>query len=611
MTKHIEDYALIGDLRTAALVGVDGAIDWMSLPRFDSPAIFAALLGDHEHGRWLLAPAGGLQSPRRRYRSDTLVLESDWATSEGSVRVTDLMVIDAPEPVVIRSVDGVTGSVTMTMELIPRMHYGRVTPQIHRVGSHLVSAAPREAVWLAGETDMHVCNGKVTSSFTVAAGQRITFALTYTAGAPPLLPLEALTAATVETENFWRAWAGDTTYTGPWDTEVKQSLILLKALTYAPSGAFVAAATTSLPERLGGSRNWDYRYSWLRDAAFAVHAFLATGHHGEVAAWRDWLIDTLLADPSAMQIVYTVAGGAELPEQVLDWLPGHRQSAPVRVGNAAARQRQNDVWGVLLEALHAAREAGMPDAPNQAELEDALYRRQIEEHWNARDHGLWEVRGRRRHFVHSKLLAWVGVDRRARALAADAHPSSAEALRQLRATIRLDMMRRGYSTARGAFTQAYGSKQLDAALLLMPRYGFLAPDDPHVVRTVEAIRRELTVQGLVKRYAVSDGMHNVDGVPGTEGTFIATSFWLVDALHAQGRTDEAVSLFQRLLTLRNDVGLLSEEFDPHAGRQLGNTPQGFSHAALVTSAVNLASSVAAVSRAPAARRGPAAPPHAA
>jgi GH15 family glucan-1,4-alpha-glucosidase len=589
MALHIEDYALIGDLRTAALVGVDGAIDWLPLPRFDSPAVFAALLGDVRHGRWILAPADRERCSRRRYRADTLVLETEWTTGSGAVRVTDLMVPDSPEPMLVRIVDGLVGTLAMHTHLAPRMGYGKEVPALRTTPGRLVATAGNEELWQDSDVDLTTEVGCWTGEFTVTAGQRVTFTLAYTAGEPHR-PAPGADAALVATDAFWTEWVSRSTYTGPRATEVNESLIILKALTYAPTGAILAAATTSLPEWPGGSRNWDYRYSWLRDATFALRAFLATGYLDEVGAWRDWLIRTILDNPAGIQIMYAVDGGTDLPEHTLDWLPGHADSAPVRVGNAAANQQQIDVWGEVLDILYAARNAGLADAEDQEKLERALLD-QIESHWRAPDHGLWEVRGPLRHFVHSKLLAWVGVDRALRTLeqheSADFHQLAR--LRALRDSIEEEVVDRGYHHGRQAFTQSYGSPRLDAAVLLMPRYGFLPWGDPRIEATVDAIQYDLSAHGLVRRYAVSDEGHNVDGVPGGEGAFVATSFWLADALHWIGRTDEATELFERLLSLRNDVGLLSEEYDPKTGRHLGNTPQALSHAGLITTALTLSS----------------------
>ncbi|MFG1817660.1 glycoside hydrolase family 15 protein [Kribbella sp. NPDC049174] len=578
MTRHIEDYALIGDLRTAALVGLDGSIDWLSLPRFDSPAVYAALLGDTEHGRWSLAPVGQGHCTRRRYRPGTLVLETDWTTADGAVRVTDLMVPGSAAPTVVRIVDGLVGTVAMRTHNAPRMNYGKDTPALRRTaGGRWLATADDDELWLDSDVDLTIADGSWSGDFIVTAGERVSFTLAQTATVGPSAA-DALAA----TDAFWTDWISRSTYTGPWEEEVNQSLIILKALTYAPIGSIVAAATTSLPEQFGGSRNWDYRYSWLRDATFTLQAFVSTGFLDEAEAWRDWLVRTVIDNPADLQIMYDVDGADRLPEQTLDWLPGYADSTPVRVGNAAATQQQNDVWGEVLDVLSAARKAGVPGTADQEKLERALLDH-IENHWQDTDHGLWEVRGPRRHFVHSKLLAWVGVDRALEGCGLE----EIGRLTALRRTIAQEIFDRGYHSGRRAFTQSYGSPRLDAAVLLMPRYGFLSWDDPRMVATVDAIQRELTDHGLVLRYAVNDDGHNVDGIPGSEGTFLATSFWLADALHGIGRVDEAAELFERLLTLRNDVGLLSEEYDPRTGRHLGNTPQAFSHAGLITTAVTL------------------------
>jgi GH15 family glucan-1,4-alpha-glucosidase len=588
MTRRIEDYALIGDLRTAALVSLDGEIDWLCLPRFDSPAVCSALLGDSRHGRWSLAPIDRARSVRRRYRTGTLVLETRWTTPDGTVGVTDLMIPNSPVPMVVRIVDGLAGTVRMHTHLAPRMGYGKDTPDLYAADGHLVAKAGNDELRLESDVNLNAAEASWSGDFIVTEGQRIAFSLSYAAGGGAREATPTVDAALTATVAFWTEWTGRSTYTGPWEAEVTQSLIMLKALTYAPTGSILAAATTSLPEQLGGSRNWDYRYSWLRDATFTLRAFIATGYLEEAAAWRDWLIRTVIDNPCEPQIMYAVDGTTELPEQTLDWLPGHAHSAPVRVGNAAATQQQNDVWGEVLDTLFAARAAGLPDAAGQEKLERALLDT-VETHWRDPDHGLWEVRGPRRHFVHSKLLAWVGVDRAVRTL--DQYESQVsprlDRLRALRRTIAQEIAERGYHPRRNAFTQSYGSPRLDAAVLLMPRYGFLTWDDERMITTVDAIQRELTNHGLVLRYAVTEGSPNVDGVPGSEGTFLATSFWLADALHGIGRTDEAIDLFERLLSVRNDVGLLSEEYDPATGRHLGNTPQAFSHAGLITTALTL------------------------
>jgi GH15 family glucan-1,4-alpha-glucosidase len=591
MTQQIENYALIGDLRTAALVGLDGSIDWLCLPRFDAPAVFAALLGDARNGRWILAPQSGGRCTRRRYRGDSLILDTDWITPDGAVRVTDFMSPSSTEPQVIRILEGLAGEVPMHTCLAPRPDYGRVVPSLHRVGEHFIATAGPESVWLTSDVPLTVTHGTLAGDFVISAGQQISF--TFGQTPPSQLELPPVDAADklAATETFWLDWISKCTYSGPWADAVKRSLITLKALTYAPTGGILAAATTSLPEQIGGSRNWDYRFCWLRDAAFTLQAFLATGYVEEASAWRDWLLRAVDGDPTETRIMYAIDGTRHLPELTLDWLPGYADSSPVRIGNGAATQRQNDIWGEVLDALHATREAEGPPRPAETDLERALLT-QLEQNWTEPDNGIWEVRGPQRHFVHSKLMAWVGVDRVIRALENDDTNGSLNELRDLREEIHTEICHWGFSQSRRAFTQSYGSARLDASVLLMPRYGFLPWADPRIVATVDAIQKDLTHNGLVLRYAVGNEGTNVDGVHGEEGAFLACSFWLVDALHGIGRTDEAAEFFDRLLSLRNDVGLLSEEYDPTTRRHLGNTPQALSHAGLVTTALHLANPTA-------------------
>jgi GH15 family glucan-1,4-alpha-glucosidase len=604
-TQHIEDYALIGDLRTAALVGRDGSIDWLSLPRFDSPAVFANLLGDETNGHWLITPNGQDRCTSRQYRTDTLVLETEWTTDDGTVRVIDLMSPTAVESQVTRVVEGLEGQVEMHMALTPRMDYGSITPMLSSRNGHVVAVAGPDMLWLHTTAAVDQAAGSWVSDFTITAGQRVSFVLTHTTSTQTGAPHADADHALATTQTFWQNWASRSTYTGPWAEAVTRSLITLKALTYAPTGGILAAATTSLPEQLGGLRNWDYRYSWLRDATFTVQAFLATGYVDEAHAWRDWLLRTVAADPERMQVMYGIDGARRLPEQALTWLSGHAGSTPVRIGNEAATQQQNDVWGEVLDALAATQsvtdaqcdhhadgtdtKADPPAVHAEAALHEALLGH-IERTWAEPDCSLWEVRGPRRHFVHSKVMAWVGVNRAVEAIEegrTGATEHQLERVRRLRDTIRAEVINRGYSRARQSFTQSYGSARLDASVLLLPRYGFLPWSDHRMVATVEAIERYLTDEGLVRRYAVRENGANVDGIHGDEGVFVACSFWLADALHGIGRTSEATTLFERLLFLRNDVGLLSEEYDPTSGRHLGNTPQAFSHAGLVTTAVLL------------------------
>jgi GH15 family glucan-1,4-alpha-glucosidase len=580
---HIEDYALIGDLRTAALVGTDGSIDWLCLPHFDSAALFAALLGDPGHGRWVIGPARGGHCTHRRYREDTLVLDTEWVTSEGHIRVTDFMAPTGPEGQLVRIVEGLTGRVQMHTSLALRMDYGRVVPVVRRLDGRILATAGPDAVWLSTTIDMAQLDSCLTADFTVAAGDRLSFVLTHTRNSQVPPPADSA-GALIATAAFWDRWISRCTYTGPWADAVRRSLVILKALTHAPTGGILAAATTSLPEDIGGTRNWDYRYCWLRDASFTLQAFQATGYVEEVTAWTDWLARAVAADPSEVQIMYGVDGSRNLQERTLDWLPGYRASTPVRIGNAAAGQVQNDVWGEVLDALCG---AGGPCRDADTAIHSILLEH-LEHSWQEPDNGIWEVRGPRRHFVHSKAMAWVGVDRAVRALQQQkTDPRSLQRLRNLRRTIHDEICHRGFNTALRSFTQCYGSSRLDASILLLPRYGFLPWTDPRMISTVDAIQTQLTRNGLVLRYAAEAGQPNCDGIHGGEGAFLACSFWLADALHGIGRTNEAEALFDRLLSLRNDVGLLSEEYDIATGHHLGNTPQAFSHAGVVTTALHL------------------------
>lgn len=576
----IEDYALLGDLHTAALVGRDGGIDWLCLPRFDSPACFAALLGDEEAGRWRLAPAAGGPATRRRYRGDTLVLESEWDTAEGTVRVVDCMPPRGRTADLVRVVEGVSGCVPMRMDLRLRFDYGHVVPWVRRQGEDLAAVAGPDAVWLRTPARLQGRNMSTVAEFDVAAGQRVPFVLTYAPShLPRPTPVDA-DRAVVDTEGFWTDWITGCRYRGPWAAEVHRALITVKALTYAPTGGIVAAATTSLPEQLGGSRNWDYRYCWLRDATFSLQALLGSGFVAEAHAWREWLVRAVAGDPAKLQIMYGLDGSRRLPEQQLPWLAGYEGSAPVRVGNAAANQFQLDVWGEVLDGLHLAREAGVPTDDVAWDLQRALLD-YLEGHWNQPDNSLWEVRGPRRHFVHSKVMAWAGVDRAVHTIEHHGLDGPVQQWRALRDRIHAEVCAKGYDADRNTFTQSYGSRGLDAALLLIPRVGFLPWNDPRVRGTVDAVHAELRVDELVLRYQPD---HSVDGLPGGEGAFLACSFWLADALHGTGRTNRARTLFQRLLHLRNDVGLLSEEYDTTAGRQIGNTPQAFSMVGLINTA---------------------------
>lgn len=579
----IEDYALLGDLQTAALVGRDGAIDWLCLPNFDSPACFAALLGGEAAGQWRLGPAAGGVATRRRYRRDTLILETEWDTSDGTVRLIDFMPPRGGQADVVRIVEGVSGRVPMRMALRLRFDYGHIVPWVRRDGEYLAAVAGPDAVWLHTRAPIHGEDLATIAEFEVSAGQRVPFVLTHAPSHLPRPEPAQPERALAGTERFWDDWIGRCRYEGRWAAEVRRSLVLLKALTYAPTGGIVAAATTSLPEHIGGSRNWDYRYCWLRDATFTLQALLGTGYIHEATAWREWLVRAVAGDPAELKIMYGLDGSRRLPEQELSWLSGYENSQPVRIGNAAAEQFQLDVWGEVLDGLHLGREAGLEVDPTAWDLQRALLD-YLEGHWRDPDNSLWEVRGPRRHFVHSKVMAWAGVDRAIHSVVNHGLHGPAQQWRVLRDEIHADVCANGFDVQRNTFTQYYGSQSLDAALLLIPRVGFLPWKDPRVIGTVEAVQQELDHHGLLLRYQTE---HGVDGLPGAEGAFLACTFWLADALHGIGRTGEAVSLFVRLLALRNDVGMLSEEYDHVSGRQLGNTPQAFSMVGLINTAREL------------------------
>jgi GH15 family glucan-1,4-alpha-glucosidase len=588
--SRIEDYAVVGDLQTAALVSIDGSLDWLCLPRFDSPASFAALLGGPEAGRWRIAPRAGGTVTRRRYREDTMVLESVWETAEGTVRVVDFMPRRQTEPDVVRIVEGVSGRVTMGVELVVRFDYGRVVPWVRHQGGRWVSVAGPDALWLDTPVELLGRNLRSVAEFDVAAGDRVPFVLTWVPSFQDEPPRYDASEALAETERYWRDWIGRCSYDGPYADAVRRSLLVLKALTYAPSGGITAAATTSLPEQIGGPRNWDYRFCWLRDAAFTLQALAGGGYTAEARAWRDWLLRAAAGDPGDLQIMYSLTGRRRLPELELGWLPGYEDSRPVRVGNEAADQFQLDVYGEVLDALHGAREAGVAHDSDAWTLQCLLAER-LEEVWREPDSSLWEVRGPRQHFVHSKVMAWVGFDRMIRTAERAGLPAPLDRWRATRDAVHREVCERGYDAGRRTFTQYYGSTGLDAALLLIPRVGFLPPDDPRVLGTVDAVQRELSEDGFVLRYRTDadpvSHQGTVDGLPGAEGAFLACSFWLADALALLGRRDEARERFEQLLDLRNDVGLLSEEWDPVARRHLGNTPQAFSHVGLVNTALAL------------------------
>jgi GH15 family glucan-1,4-alpha-glucosidase len=594
MAGRIEDYALLGDLQTAALVGLDGSIDWLCLPHFDSPACFAALLGTEDNGHWRLAPAAGGTATRRSYRGDTLVLETVWETPEGTVKVVDCMPPRDVSPDVVRVVEGISGRVAMHSELRLRFDYGRVVPWVRRVDGQVVGVAGPDAVWLSTPAPLEGRGMATHSEFAVSAGERVPFVLTYhPSWKEPPTPVEPYRAVD-DTEAWWAEWMAGNTYDGGWQGEVRRSLVVLKALTFQPTGGIVAAATTSLPEQLGGPRNWDYRYCWLRDAALTLQALMGAGFTVEAGRWRDWLLRAVAGDPAELQIMYGIDGTRRLPEFELDWLAGYEGSRPVRVGNAASEQLQLDVWGETLDGLAFAREAGLAGNDDAWALQVNLVEF-LEGNWKEPDNGLWEMRGDRRHFVHSKVMAWVAFDRMVSGVEHSGLEGPVDRWRQLRAEIRADVLAKGFDADRNTFTQAYGSPELDAALLLIPQVRFLPWDDPRVAGTVEAVRRDLCADGFVLRYKPGVGASD-DGLPGDEGAFLACSFWLADALHGIGRRAEAKEMFEKLAGLANDVGLLAEEYDPRIGRQVGNTPQAFSHLGLVNTARHLSGARSAAPR---------------
>ncbi len=588
MAGLIEDYALIGDMQTAALIGKDGSIDWLCLPRFDSPASFASLLGTEDHGQWRIGPADPQRCEMSRsYAGDTLILHTEWKTPTGTVRLIDFMPPrDGKSPNLVRIVEGVQGSVDMELLLRIRLGYGSIVPWVRRRSGRVVAVAGPDSLWFDTPVTVTGSNMAHHASFTVSAGEHVPFVLTWN---PSHLPAPEPVDPAVElelTRDHWEKWAARCTYQGQYRDAVVRSLITLKALTYQPTGGIVAAATTSLPEDIGGVRNWDYRYCWLRDATITLEALLRTGYTDEACDWRDWLMRAVAGDPRDVQIMYGVAGERRLAEWEADWLPGYEGSTPVRIGNAAVSQRQLDVYGEVIDALALARDSGLAIDKHNWALQRALLGF-LEKNWDQPDEGIWEVRGPRRHFVHSKVMAWAAFDRAYRATT-QGMPGPGDQWRDIRDQIHQQVCEKGFDAARGVFTQSYGSPELDAAVLLIPEVGFLPPTDPRVISTVEVIARELMTDGLLRRYELPEVQSDVDGLTGSEGSFLACSFWLVNALQMIGREDEATELFERLLSLRNDVGLLSEEYDTRYSRQVGNTPQAFSHMPLIQAALNLA-----------------------
>jgi GH15 family glucan-1,4-alpha-glucosidase len=580
----IEDYALIGDCHSAALVSRDGSIDWLCLPRFDSPACFAALLGEPGNGRWMIAPQGAYRTARS-YIDGTMVLATEFTCATGRCRILDCMLVEREHPTLLRVVEGLEGSVPLALELIIRFDYGSIVPWVRRLASGaLLATAGPDSLLLHTSVRLHGENLRTRASFDVHAGERLPFALVWHASHrehPARAPdPETELARTIA---WWRAWSARCGYHGEHRALVQRSLLTLKALTYAPTGGIVAAPTTSLPESLGGVRNWDYRHCWLRDATFTLYALLGAGYREEAAHWREWLIRAVAGTPSQVNIMYGLSGERRLPEMELPWLPGYADSRPVRIGNGAYTQLQLDVFGEVMDALHLARRTGLEHTEVSWRVQHAMLE-YLESAWDQPDEGIWEVRGPRRHFTHSKVMAWVALDRGIKAVEGWGRPGPLARWQALRARIFDEVCLLGYDADLGSFVQSYGSREVDASLLMMSLVGFLPASDPRIVGTVAQIERTLLRDGLVLRYR-PDPAH--DGLPGGEGAFLACSFWLVDNYLLLGRRADAERLFNRLIGLCNDVGLLSEEYDPVARRFLGNFPQAFSHIALVNTATNL------------------------
>jgi GH15 family glucan-1,4-alpha-glucosidase len=582
---RIEDYALIGDCRTAALVGRNGSIDWLCWPRFDSPACFAALVGTPQNGFWRISPTSGSFQARRAYQPDSLILETEFETETGAVTLVDFMPVASSQSDIVRMVLGRRGRVEMESEGVLRFDYGSSVPWVTLSADQrlLRAVAGPDLAVLASPVPLENRDRRTCARFAVGAGERLAFVLTHTASHLEVPRKVDPEKALADTESFWRAWSARCSAGGEHAAAVRRSLITLKALTYAPTGGIVAAPTTSLPEKIGGVRNWDYRYCWLRDATLTLLAFMDGGYYEEAEAWREWLVRAVAGSPEQMQIMYGLAGERRLPELELPWLAGYEGSRPVRIGNDACGQLQLDVYGELIDTLYQGCKSGLSGHDIAWSLQRALLEH-LEKVWMRPDAGIWEIRSAPRHFTYSNVMAWVAFDRAIKMVEGFGVQGPVERWRELRGRIHRDVCEKGFSRKRNAFVQSYGSEALDASLLLIPITGFMKPEDPRVVSTTEAIRRELTVDGLVLRYRTED---SIDGLPPGEGVFLACSFWLADNLCMQGRWDEAHALFERLLGLTNDVGLLAEQYDPVERRLLGNFPQAFSHVGLVNTALNL------------------------
>ncbi|HEX9906444.1 MAG TPA: glycoside hydrolase family 15 protein [Propylenella sp.] len=591
MSRPIEDYGFIGNMLSCALIARDGSIDWLCLPRFDSDACFAALLGNEKHGHWRIAPAAEAREVSRRYREGTPILETTFETNEGAVTLIDFMPLagDEEHVDVFRIVRGDRGRVRMRMEFVLRFGYGQTVPWVQRTDSGLRAVAGPDALELHTRVELKSRDFRTVADFLVGEGASVPFALCWH-------PSHRLSERNIdpdarleEATRWWSGWSARCRFADhephPWRDAVVRSLVTLKALTYHPTGGIVAAPTTSLPEEIGGERNWDYRFCWIRDATLTLYALLTSGYRDEAKAWREWMLRAAAGHPSQLQIMYGIAGERRLTEIELPWLPGFEHSKPVRIGNAAHDQLQLDVYGEMMDALHVARKFELEPSRDGWNLQRVLLKN-LERKWTKPDKGIWEVRGGSRHFTHSRLMAWVAYDRAIKGVEDFGLSGPVEDWKQMRETIRADILANGWSEKRGSFVQYYGGEALDAALLLIPIVGFLPPEDPRVLSTIDAVKGELVEDGLVLRYRPEE---TNDGLRGREGTFLVCSFWLADALCMVNRLDEAEELFLHLLSLRNDLGLLAEEYDPRTGRQLGNFPQAFSHVGLVNTANNLIS----------------------
>ncbi len=588
MPCRIEDYAIIGNCETIALVGRDGSIDWLGLPRFDSAACFAALLGEPKHGRWLIAPADASAAVTRSYCGDTLILETVFRTDAGTVRITDFMLRRERGSEVVRIVAGLEGEVAMRMELTVRFDYGSIVPWVSQQGDgRLQFIAGPDRLLLDSAVATHGEDRRTVADFTIAAGEDVCFSLTWSPSYCEALQATPAAETLQRVKAEWSNWAATFCGCSEWNDAVMRSLLTLKSLTHWETGGIVAAATTSLPEQIGGERNWDYRFCWLRDSTFTLLALIGAGYLDEAKSWSQWLVRAVAGSPDDLQTMYGVAGERRLDEFVVPWLPGYGNASPVRIGNAAVKQLQLDVYGEVLDTFYVGRRAGLVMTEESWDLECALLDH-LEKIWRDPDEGIWEVRGPRRHFTHSKVMAWVAFDRAVRSIEEFNMDGPVGRWRQTRSEIHASVCEHGFDSQQNAFVQSYGSTALDASILLLPMVGFLPPDDPRVHGTIAAIERKLLQNGLVLRYDTGSG---TDGLPPGEGAFLACSFWLADNYALVGRTDEARALFERLLALRNEVGLLAEEYDPVGKRQLGNFPQAFSHLALINTAHNLMNAI--------------------